>query len=156
MKYGISIFFSPFVLTKENFEAWSNKKKGELIYKGLREIVENGFGDPEDTKDLMEKERKFIIILSWNDLQARIVMTINIDDEAYDHIIGENCAKDVWNLLKEIYGKNVEENIHDNKLKETFLKPKLKKLKVEKLSPQTCQMAMKPKYILKSLSQPMM
>ena len=96
----------PFVLTKENFEEWSNKKKDELISKGLWEIVECGYEWPKDVKNMTEKESMEFKSLRWKDFQARVVMCKNIDQEAIDHVLGEKNLKDSWKLLKEVYAKD--------------------------------------------------
>lgn len=118
------LFLPPFVLTKENFEEWSNKKKEELISKGLWEIVENGYEWPKDIENMTDEERKTFVRLRWTDHQALAAMSKNVDEVAWNHIIGEDSAKDSWALLKEIYGKNVMENIEEAKLKETISEAK--------------------------------
>lgn len=111
------LFFMSFVLIKENYEKWSNKKKEELISKGRWEIVECGYEWPKEVKYMIEKESEAFTSLKKKDLQAFMVLSENVDKEVLCHINGEKSAKDSWDLLKEVYGKNEMENMVEARMR---------------------------------------
>ncbi|KAK3017837.1 hypothetical protein RJ639_003347 [Escallonia herrerae] len=111
----------------EDYDFWFVKMKTIFRSMGLWDLVENGFTEPESTKNLTENQKKELEEVRQKDANALSIIQRGVTKSIFPRIIRATKAKEAWDILKvEYHGDDKVRAINLQTLRRDFKNMKMK------------------------------